>query len=137
MERNAFKTSILAWLAFLLFVFSCESKEEKERARVERDRKSLLNEREVLENSIANAHISFEKAVDSLRMIPAEPERRDCLFGERYTIKGDHRSPEREECKTSFGRSVEKAAGIRDSLLRFASNRIREIDEHLRSLPEK
>ena len=36
MEGNAFKISILAWLAFLLFIFSCESKEEKERARVEK-----------------------------------------------------------------------------------------------------
>jgi len=72
--KNGNKIGIFAWLTFLLFVFSCEGKEEKERARVERDRKSLLNEREVLENSIANVHISFEKAVDSLRMIPAEPE---------------------------------------------------------------
>jgi hypothetical protein len=36
MKKNSGKISVLAWLALLFFVFSCENEVEKERVRVER-----------------------------------------------------------------------------------------------------
>ncbi len=67
MVKNVSKICILAWLALLLFVFSCESEAEKERIRVEREIK-------IIEDSIRIVENTFRIARDSSRNpLPSRP----------------------------------------------------------------
>jgi len=56
MAKNAFKASILAWLALLFFVFSCGSEAERERARVEREIEVLKDSSIVLMSLISERY---------------------------------------------------------------------------------
>jgi hypothetical protein len=59
-RKNAIKISILAWLAILLCVFaSCESEEEKERARVEREIVLIEDSIRIINDSIRKDTVPY------------------------------------------------------------------------------
>ena len=51
--KNVCKISILAWLVLLVFVFSCESEADREKARVEREIEVLKDSSAVLKSLIS------------------------------------------------------------------------------------
>jgi len=75
MGKGVCKVSVLAWVAILFFVFGCESKAEKERARVAKEKEiaredSVRKIRMASNNSMQKYNLGknkdFQKSVDSV-----------------------------------------------------------------------
>jgi hypothetical protein len=79
--KNVNKASVLAWIAILLFVFSCESKVEKELAMVEKELKK--HENKLIEDSIYKYN-EWKRRSDSIASYINTPTAKDSLRKIKY-----------------------------------------------------
>lgn len=132
--RNVNKVSVLAWLVILLCVFGCGSKDEKERARVER-------EIEVLEDSARVFAFSLTQ-YDSLRLSRECPSRDEIDSLPSFLMEpGTSRNDRVRACMATYLKSfTDKSDPVRDSIyaqrLAFVP-RIDSLQRYLRSLPRE
>jgi hypothetical protein len=117
MRKNAVKISILAWFAILLFVFSCESEAEKERARIERE-KEIAKEDSVHGYRLVGDISINKRERDSIR---AQIAQEDSIRGYRknsargYRLVGDIPINNRE--RDSVHAQIAQEDSIRDHRL--------------------